>query len=377
VGRLYRIAAHNNAVGPGIIHYVPELLTARRRQDAIFGYCTPNDDRDPIGYSTRCAIARLEQIELQHVRITGSVLEFVGVLPAILNRRSVIKLTSDFRGYARGATGSVKLIEIPVDVTSAIDPGFVADFVKNAPAPIVFLTFPVTNPGQQPISLDIVESVLRANSQAVVVVDNAYRGSLETEGLARYALSNSRTLYLNTASKNLFLCGGRFGWAIAATPLLDRIPTALPYGVGADSLDFGLHILSRPHALRAARATQAQARDILNSGLRRLGAEVRSGPGPWILVQLGDDADRIVKVLADTFLIDVQLQTDALTGWIRISATVPCEADRIVSALASILGTATTSVEHAFQAELKLQSLVRSTINAERHEEWASLLTSN
>jgi len=354
------------------------LLAAERRKGAIFGYCTPNDDRDPTGYSTRCAIARLEQVELQNVRITGSVLECVGALPAILNRGSIVKLTTDFRGYARGATGSVKLIEIPVDVTSAIDPGFVAHFVKNAPAPIVFLTFPVTNPGQQLVSLDIVESVLRANSDAIVVLDNAYRGSLETEKLARYALTNSRTLYLNTASKDLLLCGARFGWAIATMPLIDWISAALPpYGVGADALGYGLDILSRPHALRAARATQAQARDILNSGLRRLGAKVRSGPGPWILVQLGDDAGRIVKILADTFLIDVQLQTDALTGWIRISATVPCEADRIVSAFASILGTATTSVEHAFQAELKLQSLVRSAINAERHEEWAPLLTSN
>jgi hypothetical protein len=79
---------------------------------------------------------------------------------------------------------------------------------------------------------------------------------------------------------------------------------------------------------------------------------------------------------SDTFLIDVQLQTDALTGWIRISATVPCEADRIVSAFASILGTATASVEHAFRAELKLQSL-SPAINAERCDDGAPLLTSN
>jgi hypothetical protein len=48
----------------------------------------------------------------------------------------------------------------------------------------------------------------------------------------------------------------------------------------------------------------------------------------------------------------------------------------IVSAFASILGTATASVEHAFRAELKLQSL-SPAINAERCDDGAPLLTSN
>jgi histidinol-phosphate/aromatic aminotransferase/cobyric acid decarboxylase-like protein len=202
--------------------------------------------------------------------------------------------------------------------------------------------------------------VLKANDDAIIVMDNAYRGCSEVAGLARYAVSNPRVMYLNTASKDLYLCGARFGWVIASQPLIDVISASLPpYGVGKDALTSGLEVLSRPTALRSARATQAFARDILDRGLRRLGLKVHGGTGPWVLARLEDEAARVVKVMAEAFLIEVQLQTASLDGWIRVSATVPCEANRIVAAFSRILGT--TAADHRFCCEDDLQSVVENS----------------
>jgi histidinol-phosphate/aromatic aminotransferase/cobyric acid decarboxylase-like protein len=222
--------------------------------------------------------------------------------------------------------------------------------VKTAIDPIVLLTFPVTNPGNQSMSLAVAKAALAANDNAIVVIDNAYRGAFEIEGLARFSLAHERSIYINTASKDLFLCGARFGWAIAAKPLLDRLSSVLPpYGVGSDALIQGLRVLTLPEALRAARLTQATARDILIFGMCALNIPMQSGVGPWVLVYFGSEASAIVDELALVYRIDVQRQTASLDGWIRISATVPREAESIVNAIADILSKSKHSTNNKSQ----------------------------
>jgi histidinol-phosphate/aromatic aminotransferase/cobyric acid decarboxylase-like protein len=338
--RTSRIAAHNNAIGPAILYYVPEFKSVGTPQSGRnFGYCAPNDGADPLGWSLRKAIATLEHVNPENVRITGSILECLGFMPRIFGRRTILKIATDFRGYARGADTDIELVDIPVELDAeSIDPITVAEAVRGREDPIIHFTFPVTNPGQQAMSLAVVEAALAANDEAIAIIDNAYRGSLEIKGLAQFALSNDRVLYINTASKDLYLCGARFGWAIASKPLLDRLSAALPpYAVGPDAIAQGLVVLALPDALHSARVFQAMARDILVGGLRPLGVRIRKGVGPWVLLFLGSEAEQIVKELAETYLIDVQLQAQNLDGWIRITATVPCEARSIVSAVTELL----------------------------------------
>jgi len=337
--RDFRIAAHNNAIGPRIVDYVPEFRTISHAASELnFGYCAANDDRDPIGSAVRKAIADLERVDAAEVRVTGSLLDFFAVAPQILDRHTTIKIASDFNGYLRGAGDGILALKVPIDIDAQdIDPLAVAEVVRGADAPLLSLTFPVTNPGQQAMSLKVAEAALAANDKAIVILDNAYRGVGEIEDLARFALSNQRTLYVNTASKDLYLCGARFGWAIASKSILEKLSTKLPpYGVGPLSLEQGRRILALPDALHSARRTQVMARDILTCGLRQLNVRMRTGLGTWVLLYFGSEAGEIVAQLADIHKIDIQLQGDDLKGWVRISATVPCEAYSIVNALTEL-----------------------------------------
>jgi histidinol-phosphate/aromatic aminotransferase/cobyric acid decarboxylase-like protein len=339
-----RIVASNNAVGPAIVSHVPAaLLTTPSSGGLNFGYCAANNDGEPLGMQFRRAVARVEGVSAADVYITASLLEWFERLPRALGRRNIFRMMGDFVGYGRGAADDIRLTEIPVAIEAdSVDPLAVANVVRGSDKPIIFLTFPVTNPLQQKMSLDVVRAILAANSEAIIVIDNAYRGFGEVSGLASFALSNERTIYVQTASKDLLLCGARIGWFVASPLLRARTaPSVLPYAACPASLEQGHRLLQMPDVLSAMRQKQARARDILSLGSSRLGLPICTGAGPWISIKLGCQSASVVETLAIEHRIDVQMQTGSLAGWVRISATVPCQAQIIVSALDKILAPKT------------------------------------
>src|SRR5262249_32197114 len=145
-------------------------------------------------------------------------------------------------------------------------------------------------------------------------------------------------IYVQTASKDLFLSGGRFSWVVASPALRAQFEHALmPFAVPPAALMEGYGLLKMPDALSTLRAHQSAAHQILSEGIGKLGLQVRDGRGPWVLVNLGAGCDAIIRGLSDTFNIDVQPQTGMLAGWARISATMPCQAERLVSALTALV----------------------------------------
>jgi len=337
-----RIVAKNNCAGPGIVSYAPGLRTISLADPELnFRYCEANSDQDEIGFAARKAIAELEHVSYEFVGITGSLLDFFATAASIFGCRSQVKIAFDFPGYFQLPGPLTGNVQIPVDIDAdAINPAAVENVVKRADTPLVYLTFPVTNPGQHLMSLELARVALAANDKAIVALDNAYRGVREIDGLARFAIENERSLYINTAAKDLFLASARFGWAITRQPLLAQLLAGLarqPFKISGLSLEQGRRVLAAPGDLRAARLAQAKARDILAAGLRTLGVRTRSGLGPWVLLYFGDEAAEIVRELGATYKIDIQLQTNDLTGWVRISATIPCEASRIVHAMTELL----------------------------------------
>jgi histidinol-phosphate/aromatic aminotransferase/cobyric acid decarboxylase-like protein len=334
------IDASNNAIGPAIINWVPAVALAAPSDPSLnFRYVAANNNDGPLGLMFRRSVAEVEHVNAACVCATGSLLELFGRLPRDLGRRNIVKVEGDFVGYGRGAARDLPLTEVKVQIgATSVDPDEIAQVVRGKDDAIVFLTYPVTNPLQQTMPIDAIEAVLSSNKSAIVVADNAYGGFGEIKNLASIALSNDRTIYVQTASKDLFLCGVRVGWAIASPPLLAPIAASMPpYALSPASLDQVSRLIHMPEVVRAMRQQQASARDILAEGLRALGLSIRGGVGPWVLVNLGIAANRIVNELAKNHRITVQAQLGSLTGWVRISATVPCQAETIVAALTSLL----------------------------------------
>lgn len=334
-GRL--IEAHSNAVGERMARYVDRLEGLMSTASPLnLAYCNANDARNATGVEIRKIVAELEGVPShENVLMSGSLLDVFRDLPTALEVEGIYKLQGDFGGFGIGVNKWIGLTEIPLDSAGKVDIDTVAEAVRGKGRILVCFTFPFTNPGQVETPLAAVNAVLDNNADAIVVLDNAYRRYGLPAELARLAISNERVIYCQTASKDMFLCGARVGWLICSGSTLIRLRTfILPYTLSPTSLRQALAFLKSPEVMAEAFETQAKARDILIEGCRDLGLAFRAGPAPWVLLNFGKDAKWVVTHLEARHGILVQLQTsEHFKGWVRISATVPCEAHSIVEAV--------------------------------------------
>jgi histidinol-phosphate/aromatic aminotransferase/cobyric acid decarboxylase-like protein len=365
------IVASNNAPGVLITRYVqtPQIDLppgVRRITDLNFSYLPANDDRHPTIARTKANVARLEGVDTGDVVLTGSILDLIAELQRALGCETVVKLEGDFFGYTR-AVDPRNLIEVRTDRTSLdIPAGLLAAAVAKAPRPLVYMTFPMTNPFQQRVGVAVVTAVLEANKDAIVVVDNAYRRWGDTPGLAKLARDNDRIVYVQTAAKDLLLCGGRGGWVIAGPALREKIASRIaPYVLSPVSVSQMNSLLEAPATIEAMIGVVAEARDILTRGVSELGVPTRVGAGPWVLLDFAEKADDVVFELATNYGIQVQLQAGALKGWVRVSATVPCEADRIVRALAEIISLDAMLSRLSSPLKRLVEKIARQTLSIE------------
>jgi histidinol-phosphate/aromatic aminotransferase/cobyric acid decarboxylase-like protein len=331
------IHAHNNAPGPRMPYYVPELLFHERIDVGDMSrYCGPNDPKDPLGNDLRLALSGLEAVAPQQLRVIGSGLEMMQVLPRAYDCDGVLVLENDFIGYSM--TASIQGIDVH-HIPCALDRRMVnfdalAKSLRVFERPLVYLTMPVTNPGQCYTGSALLRHMRSLNPQACIVIDAAYRrASSVSEDYAALALENDRTIYLNVAAKDLGACGARISWIVADATMLRQLdPWLTPYPVAPVSARYVTGLARDPTTANRIHAVQRIAKEHYEAEFRRAGFDIKTGAGPWVLLYAGENSADLVSDLANKDMILIQDQSEKfpnLSGWVRISATVPCEARRV------------------------------------------------
>lgn len=337
------IYADNNAVGRSITRYVPALYYLERAAPGDFSeYCNPNADRGPVASELRSALARRENVERHQLVIDGPGLGRIQRLPALFGATDVVVATQDFPGFRMAAKScDLPLHEIGYDNTGVvIDATRAIEIVAGLDRPITMVTAPITNPGQSSVRLRLVEAVAAANPEGWVVIDPAYATSdadFDRHDAVQLALRHHNILYMNVAAKDLGACGTRISWYIASDEMLEKLKADIdPYPVPLASARYVRRLADRPAIVDAIHDVQHASIEIFRNGLASSNLETRVGPGPWALINLGLDAQAVTEILESQFDIRVQLQNGnglGLDGWVRVSATVPCEARAVMMGL--------------------------------------------
>jgi histidinol-phosphate/aromatic aminotransferase/cobyric acid decarboxylase-like protein len=335
------IEADCNSIGRRAAYTVPAVRLALETDPVdVLSYERPNKRHDGWSDRLRRKLAEYEGVPEDLIYITGSGLEFISAAVSALEIGTLFCLEGDFIGYSRAASlARAEKRTIPCDpLTKSFPPERIADHVRGAKNAMLALTFPFTNPLQTPVSEEAVEAAAKANPDLIILADGAYLRFGKRHGLAKLALLYPNLFYLQVAAKDLFLSGARLSWIVTSRALASRIAAILPpYPVNPVSVQQAYQMLCAPGIVEKLRQTQSRARDILAVGLDAIGLDVIAGPAPWILVRFGRDARDIVSELAKRgILIQLQDENSCLKGWVRISATVPCEAGAIVDALSSL-----------------------------------------
>lgn len=336
------IKADSNCLGRGAMLKHPELAGLLAGQA---GDCFEYDDsrrNDGQGERLRHLIGARERCSPKRVLLGGSGLDRIPTIAAALGVKRVIRLEGDFHGYDRYSilTG-LERITVPVSQrTRGITPEELAAAVCDIEDAMLCLTFSGTNPLQSRITRRHVAAVHQANPRLKILVDGAYRQFGDQFHLADLADEFDQVIYLQVASKDIFLPGARLSWIVPSARYAERLAqTQAPFPLCTSSVRQAIALLERPDLLDALREEQKAARNILIEGLAKLDLPLISGDAPWVVMRWPGNAKAVARTLEHRFGILVQQQTHAPLdeNWLRITATIPEEARQIVWALTVII----------------------------------------
>ncbi len=336
------IKAHSNSFGRDAAQMFPELAEVLRTDPAL---CLDYDDSgrdDGRAQKLRELLAEREAIAAERILLGGSGLERIPMIASAFSIQTIIRIEGDFPGFERPCllNGIARKV-VPIDsVTRTLSPETLADSVRHVAKAMLCLTMGATNPGQTPITRAHVIAAAQANPDLLIIVDGAYRQFTNDFHLAPLADEHPQVIYLQVASKDLFLPGARLSWVVASERHVGRLKEIqAPYPLNSVGVEQATALLQRQDILDAMRWAQAAARDRLAYGMGCLGLPRIVGVGPWVLVKWPVDASSVVRALERRFGILVQQQILAPFGpsWFRISATSPQDAEMIQWAMAILV----------------------------------------
>ncbi len=336
------IKADSNCLGRGALLHHPELAELLAADP---GDCLEYDDSrrdDGLGDRLRHLIGERENCSPARVLLGGSGLDRIPLIATSLGVKHLVSLEGDFHGYHRFSllTG-VKRTSIRVDARNrTITPEELALAVRDLDDAMLCLTFFVTNPLQTPITRRHIRAVIEANPKIKILIDGAYRQFGDQFHLAGLADEFEQVIYLQVASKDIFLPGARLSWIVPSARHAERLAQIQPpFPLSTSGVRQAVALLERPDLLGALRNQQRAARDLLEDGLRRLGLLMISGPAPWVLIQWPGSAKAFAHTLEHRFgiLVQVQIHPPLQGDWVRITATTPEEASQINWAIMMII----------------------------------------
>jgi histidinol-phosphate aminotransferase len=201
---------------------------------------------------------------------------------------------------------------------------------------VVFLCSP-NNPTGTALSLELVEAVHDAATDAVVVVDEAY------EEFAREGVPSALTLLegrerlvvTRTMSKAFAFAGGRLGYLAAAPALVDMLRLVrLPYHLSTPTQAIALATLRHAPEMLSTVAVIKQQRDRIVTGLRELGLAPVPSDANFVFFGGLPDAAGAWQALLDR---GVLVRDVGIPHYLRVTAGTPAETDAFLAAMAEVV----------------------------------------
>ncbi len=256
---------------------------------------------------------------------------------------SVVVPTPTFPMFAVEARlAGARVVEAPRSHPSERQqPDEIRGAVERSGAKLVWLCSP-NNPTGDPVPLDEVATIA-GGLGAIVVVDQVYLEFAEASGardLDAIALQerHANVLVLRSLAKAYGLAGARIGYLVVPGELAERFDALrLPLSVGLATEALAVAVLRDPDEARRRHAAIMAEQRRLADTLRRLGCEVLDGLGNFVTFR-PPDARALADALLRRGLVVRAYESGPMTGWLRATALAAEENERLIGALAELLG---------------------------------------
>lgn len=188
---------------------------------------------------------------------------------------------------------------------------------------------------------DEIESIVRANPDRVVLIDEAY---IDFGGVSAVPLTRKypNLLVVQTFSKSRSLAGARVGFAIGSRELildLERLRNASnPYNINRISMAAAVAALSAPDYYRKNCGKIIENRDYTTKLLESLGFEVLPSLANFVFARRsGTDGEKLYQKLKEKGVLVRHFTTDSIRDYNRITIGSKEEMETFGSVLAGIL----------------------------------------
>ncbi len=227
-----------------------------------------------------------------------------------------------------------------VDTEAAFDlsAASATEQVRRHRPDVVFLCSP-NNPTGTALGLDVVEAVIAAAPDALVIVDEAYAEFSRPGVPSALTLltGRPRLVVTRTMSKAFALAGARLGYLAADPDLIDALRLVrMPYHLGTQTQAVALAALAHTELmLDTVDAIKAQ-RDRIVSELTAMGLEPVPSDANFVLFGHLRDSHAAWQALLDR---GVLVRDVGIPGYLRVSAGTPEETSAFLTAMADLAPT--------------------------------------
>lgn len=191
------------------------------------------------------------------------------------------------------------------------------------------------------LGLDAIESLLKKNTDSVVIVDEAYV-DFGAESAASLVSRYPNVLVVQTFSKSRSLAGLRVGMAFGDKALIDGMER-VKNSFNAYPID-RIAEISATAALKDVEYTEQctrriiTTRDWVTAALKELGFEVLNSKANFVMAKpAGGDAERIFNALRDRHIYVRYFNKPRISGYLRITIGTDQEMHMLIDALQAIL----------------------------------------
>ena len=216
-----------------------------------------------------------------------------------------------------------------------LDAGLAVAQVREHQPHVVFLCSP-NNPTGTALSLDVVEAVLEAAPESLVVVDEAYAEFARPGTPSAVTLLDGHPLLVvtRTMSKAFALAGARVGYLAADPDLVDALRLVrMPYHLSDPTQAVALAAIRHDASLLATVEAIKTQRDRIVDELSELGYPPVPSDANFVLYGGLADAHRTWEALLDR---GVLVRDVGIPGYLRVTAGTPEESAAFLAAMADL-----------------------------------------
>ena len=204
------------------------------------------------------------------------------------------------------------------------------------------IIFPNPNaPSGRLLGLDVIEQLLQANQESVVVVDEAY---IDFGGESAAALINSyaNLLVVHTMSKSRSLAGMRIGYAMGSAELiegLERIKNSFnPFPLGQLQIAAAIASFKDRDYFQQTCERIINSREQMTEQLQRLGFEVLPSAANFVFARHADrSAEELALGLREAGVIVRHFKKPRIEEFLRITIGTEQQNALLLSSLTAII----------------------------------------